>query len=162
MAVQGLPPGSLTLAVQSLDVLYNGADKITGSKLNWAGITGTNFDVSATVSTPMSTIFAGITNTTDISVAGTLQINVADTVIGSAPLAVAEKSGLTVNDGSVNVTNASELVIKLTNLNLFVGTGATVSAAGIDTTNATGFSVSGANLDVAIIGENKTVATPRQ
>src|SRR5262249_17800203 len=52
MTVEGLPDQSLTLEVQSLDLLYNGADKTTGSKLDWAGITGADFVLSDTVSAP--------------------------------------------------------------------------------------------------------------
>src|SRR5262249_13428994 len=83
MTAQGLPPSTLTLTVNSLDLLYNGADQTTGSKLNWSGITGTgaNFD-TGTTSMLINKIFAGITDTTDISVSGSVQLNVADTVIG--------------------------------------------------------------------------------
>src|SRR5262249_55004965 len=73
-----------------------------------------------------------------------------------------EKSGLTINDGSINLTNASELLFSLTNLTLFVGTGATVDSSGLVTTNATGFLVHNANLDLAIIGEDKAALGHRQ
>ena len=95
MQLQGL--SALQLEVQSMDLLYNGPDKTTGTQLNWAGIAG------------MSTLISQITGTTDISVSGTLYVNVSSFVIAAGTFHISQQSGLTVNDGNgINIANASE------------------------------------------------------
>jgi hypothetical protein len=175
MGTQGLP-NSLTLEVQSLDLIYNGPDKTTGSKLDWADVTITG---SGGTATPLSTFFktatnatlsssfANLTETTDISASGMLYLNVSDFVIALATFSITEQSGIAVNDGTIVLSNASDLVIQLTNAQLFVGMGGAVTrdsngiVQSLDLTNAVGFSASGANIGVAIIHEDPSVAKPR-
>ena len=112
MAAHGLP-ANFGLEAQSLNLRYNGADKTTGSKLDWAGLTGTG-------ATLIGTNFSQVTNTTDISIGGTLYVNVSGFVIALGTFDISKKSGLAINDGTTDLTNASELLIRLSNVSLFV------------------------------------------
>jgi hypothetical protein len=184
MTVQGLPDPDFSLAVLSLELLYNGADGVTGSKLNWQSITDQDF-VGTNGSSSIGTIYSGISNTTDFSVGGTLSLNLGGFVIGVGSFEMSKRSGLAINDGNLDLTNASELLIKLTNVSLFVGTGGpsgTVSkletktsgdtmilegettVAGVATPfslPAVGFFIGDANLDLAILKEDPAIVGSR-
>ncbi|MCX8497180.1 MAG: hypothetical protein ORN51_13450, partial [Akkermansiaceae bacterium] len=155
MAVVGLPAG-FDLQVQSLDLLYNGAEKVSGSKLNWAGVS----QVSG---------MQNITNTTDISVSGRLYLNLSGFVMAAGKFNLVRISGVSVNDGSINIPLANELRISLREVDLFVGMDGTMSRGGFtdrldpsgELGGSVGFFASGASLDLAIFKEQTTLVTPR-
>ena len=95
-----------------------------------------------------------------------MYLNASGLIVGLGNFGVTQKAGLAIDDGHVQLTNASELLVRLTNVSLFVGTGSAVTrvsgvVTGLDLTNATGFSATGANLDLAVIGEDPKVGTRR-
>ena len=124
MAARGLP-SDITLDVRSLDVKVNRADKATGTKLDWSAVTGV---------TALPTSIESIGATDDLSVGGTVAINLKDTVLGVGTFDVSRRSGLTIDDGALKLSGASELVVSLSGVSLFVGTGGALSTtAGVTT-----------------------------
>src|SRR5262249_9210708 len=122
LSVTGL--SQFTLEARSLDLLYNGPDKTTGARLNWAGITPATLNGWAnTPGTTFSDAIGKVTSTTDLSVSGSLYINVSGFIIGLGTFNVTQQAGIAVDDGSIKLTNASELLLRLSSVSLFVGMG---------------------------------------
>ncbi|MDA1016718.1 MAG: hypothetical protein O3A00_19955, partial [Planctomycetota bacterium] len=145
MQPHGLPAG-FELEARSLNLLYNGPDKTTDTRINWAGV----------ADPVLSSRLRKITGTTNISVGGTLSLNVNDMVTGVGTFDLTKSSGLTIDDGAIELTNASELLIQLSDMELFVGVDGPATADG-----AVGFSVNDANFDIAIVREDAAAAAPR-
>lgn len=138
MTVTGLSE-ELDLSIESLDIAFNSADKTTGTKLNWSEVTGLDSDLPSNLEE--------ITNTTDFSVSGSVNLNIADLIQGSGTIEISKVSGLSIDDGVIAVENASELLVSLSDVDLSIGT------------PEAGFQVLDASLDVAIISEAPTAGT---
>jgi len=148
MGVVGLP-GSFELYVRELDLLYNIAAADT-TKMNWAGVS----QVSATQ-------LVNLPKTLDFKVSGSLDLNISGFVLAAGTFEISKETGLSINDGTVDLTNVSLLKVSLKNVYLFVGVGggfardADSIVTGFDFDSSTvGFQVSGASLDLAILSED--------
>lgn len=173
MTTQGLPSGSLEMQVQSLNLLYNGPDTTTHTTLNWAGVTVGSGNTALTAYlnslsqglpgiTPLSAgFFSQLTASTSFSASGMLYLDVAGSVIATGTFSITDQSGVAVNDGNLNLSNVSVLVVQLTNVNLFVGTGGvtTPTTGTLYQPGAIGFSATGASLSLAIISEDPSVGS---
>ena len=156
MGIVGLPD-AFELNVRELDLLLNIPAADT-TKINWAGV--------AQVS---GTQLINLPNTIDFKVGGSLDLNISGFVLAAGTFEISKESGLTINDG-VNpiLTNATLMAINLSDVYLFVGANGDFArdgdgiVTGFDFGDGTvGFHVTGARLNLAIIGEDPTVATPR-
>jgi hypothetical protein len=147
------------LEILDLSLLFNGA-AADNTRLHWltlAGLTDDPFQINGTS-------LAGIERTTVVDVTGTLYLNIDGFVIALATFSLEQKSDLTVNDGGhVNITMGSILVLKLTDVYLFVGVGGVIEkdpeltpaefVQGLTDAGSLGFYVSGASLTLAILSE---------
>ncbi len=159
MTAQDLP---VTMQVQSLNLLYNVPDQTTSTTLNWAGVQVGSTALSAylNLNPAMTQLMSQLTVSTSLSVSGTAFLDIAGYVVATGNFSVTEQSGLTVNDGTLNLTKASLLVIGLTDVNLFVGTGGVTSftTGALYQANAVGFSATGVSLTVAVLSQTGTNA----
>ena len=143
MSVVGLPSDYL-LHVDNLSVLVNLTSGAGADPINW----------SALVDAPNP--LNGLAADTDFSVSGDLTLNLGGYVLVAGGFSVEKTSqtGVDLLDDAVLV-NLDLLTISLTDVNLFVGTGGVFDTSvegnySINTDDATGFSVTNANLYLAI------------
>ncbi|MFS6827009.1 DUF4347 domain-containing protein [Cyanobium sp. ATX-6F1] len=158
----GLPSDLLEL--RSLNVLYNKTDPASGSRLDWSNLVSTTeADNTDGHLNGLAEEIQSLTSTTDLSVSGDVALNLEGAVLATGTIGVSLKSGLSIDDCNVNVDNASLLLVELSDLDVFVGSGGAFTredasdpdsaVTGIHTDEAVGFSVSGANLDLAVLQE---------
>ncbi|KPK35956.1 MAG: hypothetical protein AMJ65_16940, partial [Phycisphaerae bacterium SG8_4] len=156
MSVHGLPE-TFELNVTAMDLLYNIPDTSAApQKLDWDYLTANNSDISG---------FEGLFHTVDLKVSGSLDINIGDFVLAAGTFDITQKTVEAFGDGVINLSDASVLVIQLTDVDLFVGMDGVFTRNGegvvngldLATNNAIGFSAEDASLDLAIVGENPEV-----
>lgn len=139
-----------TLTVKNLDLLYNVASH-DGRKLNWDDLT----------SDGVVSDYQGMDETLDLKVSGAIELDINGFVKAAGQFEISQQSNLSIDDGTISISDAELLMINISGVHLFVGVGAgdfsydatTDLVNGIDTTNAVGFKTSGASLNLAIISE---------
>jgi hypothetical protein len=152
MTPVGIDPNTFVLEVRDLSLLYNAKSAFDDSKLDWDNLTSDGLVSGLT----------GLESTVDLIVSGNLEVGVQGFVRLAGGFSITKQSGVTVDDGAAPVASftGDVLSLNLSNVFLFVGTGAGAFSYdvddivdGIDTTNAIGFLAADAGLGLSIISE---------
>ena len=158
MAAVGIDTSVFDLSVKNLNLLYNVADA-DGAKLNWDDLTS-----DGTVGG-----FEGLVSSLKLQVGGSLELGIDSYVKLAGTFLITQQTDVTFDDGNTTEFEGDLLAINISDVYLFVGTGAgdftydgdDGALSGIKDTNGTlitnpstsavGFTVSDANVNLAII-----------